>query len=862
MAQHAHSRQNPITVLLPQRSFRCLYPPSVRSAAAPGQGRMRNGVRCPCAFRHVRRFNGLRMHRPDARYSRKTRGRARLSTMILTLPSPHSVSPRPTSDPSSIRSALLAVLLIAAASSDVAAQSATVPPRLDAAVADSFARAARARALPVARAQRITTPPTIDGRLDEAMWQSGTPLTDFVQRELNEGVPASERTEVRLATDGMYLYIGARMFDREPRLIVPGEKIRDVQLANSDHIAFVFDTYLDHQNGFVFATTPAGIEYDGQVIREGEGGGASVAGQNRMQAGGMGGFNVNWDGSWNVASHIDSLGWTAELRIPYSTLRYQSGSEEQTWGLNVSRVIRRKNEELFWSFIPRQFNLYRLSLAGTLTNLTVPTRRIQTITPYLLTASQRTWTNAASKTTMPTEVGGEIKYGVTPALTLDLTYNTDFAQVEVDDQRVNLTRFPIFFPEKRPFFLENAGVFSAGTPQAVDLFFTRRIGIADNGTPQPILGGGRVSGRVGQTTIGLLQMVTDAPDATTDGQSFTVARAIREVSSRSRLGIMAVQRQSTADGADHNRTFAIDGRVGLGQRWTSDLWAARTATPGRTGDANAYSARLAYQTNVWNHSVRAAQVGEDFNPEVGFLSRPAGYRAYDVSAMRLVRKPEWAWFRQWNPHVNYRGVFGARDDFYQTGYFHIDLTEIELANSTRFGPEYNISREGLQQPFTIAPGVVLPPGAYSWGTLGFDYTTDPSENLWATGRFDVGQFWTGRRSGGSGTVTLRRGATFSGSLTADYNDVRLPQGDFIRSLQAVRLNYFITPRIFVQTLTQFNNQQRIWSANVRFGWLNTAGTGLFVVLNDGREATSFFEWVRPQQRSVFMKFTKQFGTGN
>jgi hypothetical protein len=751
--------------------------------------------------------------------------------------------------------------LFTAGAAPLAAQDNNATPRrLDAAVADSFARAARARPRPVAKAQLVTTAPTIDGRLDEEMWRTGTPLTDFVQRELNEGVPASERTEVRLATDGVYLYIGARMFDREPHLIVPGEKIRDAQLSNSDYISFIFDTYHDRQNGFVFATTPSGIEYDGQVIREGEGGGANVSGQNRMQAGALGGFNVNWDASWTVATRMDAEGWTAEFRIPYSTLRYKSGSDEQTWGLNISRSIRRKNEELFWSFIPRQFNLYRLSMAGQLAGLTVPTRRIQTVTPYVLSAAQRTWPNQQVTTRYPTEIGGEIKYGVTPAMTLDLTYNTDFAQVEVDDQRVNLTRFPVFFPEKRPFFLENAGTFSAGTPQAVDMFFSRRIGIGSNGEAQPILGGGRLSGRVGGTTVGLLQMVTEETDSTSAGQSFTVARAVRELSARSRIGAMAVQRMSTQDGADVNRTFAIDSRLGLGQQWTSDLWIARTTTPGRDGDANSYSARIAYQTNVWNHNARIAQVGEDFNPEVGFMSRPAGYRSYDVSFMRLVRVPQWSWFKQWNPHISGRRFEGLADGFYQTGYMHIDMTEIEMANGTKFGPEYNLSHEGLQQPFTIAPGVVIPAGSYSWGTLGFDYTTDPSEVVSATGRFDVGDFWTGRRSGGSGTITVRKGATFSGSFTADYNDVRLPQGNFISSLQAVRLNYFFTPRVFVQTLTQYNNQADIFSANVRFGWLNTAGTGLFIVVNDGREANSFLDWQRPQQRSMFVKFTRQFGT--
>ena len=757
--------------------------------------------------------------------------------------------------------AALAALAALTATSNLHAQSTgNAPVRIDAAAADSFARAARERPMPVARAQRVDVAPTIDGKLDEDVWKTGAPITDFVQRELNEGVPASERTEVRMATDGEYLYIGARMFDRDPRSIVSGEKIRDVTLNNSDNISFIFDTYHDRQNGFVFATTPAGVEYDGQVIREGEGGGSATAGQNRALAGALGGFNVNWDASWIVATTLDSLGWTAEFRIPYSTLRYLSGSGEQTWGLNVSRSIRRKNEEVYWSFIPRQFNLYRLSMAGELAGLTVPTRRIRTITPYVLSAAQRSYPNQIAATKYPTEFGGDIKYGVTPSMTLDLTYNTDFAQVEVDDQRVNLTRFPIFFPEKRPFFLENAGTFSAGTPQAVDLFFTRRIGIANNGEPQPILGGGRLSGRVGGATVGLLQMFTEGSDSLNAGQSYSVARAIRELSARSRIGAMVVQRLSTRDASDVNRTYGIDGRIGLGQAWTSDLWAARTSTPGFTGDENAFSGRLAYQTRDWNNNARYVQVGEDFNPEVGFVSRPAGYRGYDMSVMRIVREQKWPWFKQWNPHVSARGFYGLNDGFYQSGYFHIDVTEIELASSTRFGPEYNISHEGLQRPFTIAPGVVIPAGSYDWGTFGFDYTTDASRNLSATGRFDVGDFYNGRRSGGSGTITVRRGTAISGSLTADYNDVSLPQGHFISSLQAVRLNYFFTPRVFLQTLTQYNNQADIFSANLRFGWLNTAGTGLFIVLNDGREANGFFDWARPQQRSMFVKYTRQFGT--
>src|SRR6185369_15074932 len=234
----------------------------------------------------------------------------------------------------------------------------------------------------------IPRPPLIDGRLDDDAWRTAPLYDGFVQRELREGQPVSERTEVRIVTDGEALYVGAWLFDRDPGAIVPGEKIRDVSLDNSDYFAIILDTFFDRQNGFVFATTPAGVEYDGQVVKEGEGGGISVSGQTRQQSGSMGGFNLNWDGSWTVRTSSDSAGWYAEFRIPFSTLRYGAGAT-QSWGLNLSRGIRRKGEDAYWSFIPRQFNLYRLSRAGTLSGLKLPTQRLATITPYVLGGSHR-----------------------------------------------------------------------------------------------------------------------------------------------------------------------------------------------------------------------------------------------------------------------------------------------------------------------------------------------------------------------------------------------------------------------------------------------------------------------------------------
>ncbi|MEO8449401.1 MAG: DUF5916 domain-containing protein [Gemmatimonadota bacterium] len=707
---------------------------------------------------------------------------------------------------------------------------------------------------PTVAGTKITMAPVIDGKLDEAVWSQAKPLTGFIQREPHTGDAISERTEVRFLTDGDALYIGAWLYDRDATAIVPGEKTRDADLANSDYFAIILDTYLDRQNGFVFATTPSGVEYDGQVVKEGEGGGVQGS-QTRAQAGALGGFNLNWDGTWRVATSIDSLGWYAEFRIPFSTLRY-GGAKVQSWGLNAARSIRRRNEEAFWAPIPSQYNLYRLSQAGTLEGLEVPTRRTATLTPYVLGSIKRDFV-LGHGVEYPREVGADAKIGVSPSLTLDLTYNTDFAQVEVDEVRTNLTRFPLFFPEKRPFFLENAGVFSAGTPQAVDLFFTRRIGIDTLGQPVPILGGGRLTGRVAGASVGLLEIVTDR----SGGQrptSYSVGRVSKELKGRSRFGAIVVQRIATDDGADHNRTYGVDGRVGFGDDWTLDWWGAKTETPRLTGDDLGYSVRLAQSNRTWNSSARVVSVGRDFNPEVGFLNRFGGYRFYEGQVVRYIRDPSKKWLRYYLPHLTYRGYFDPRGT-YSSAFYHID-PEMEFTNGGRFGPELNIYHERLTQPFVIAKGDTLPVGSYNYVQMGLDLATNPSAPLSLVVRGDYGPFYNGSLFGTTLTMTARKGASVTTSLVVDYQDVHLKQGDFTRVLLGWRLGYFFTPRIFVQSLTQYSNQARTWSANVRFGWLNTAGTGLYVVLNGGQEAEGVFRWIRPQTRSFVVKYTRQFGS--
>jgi len=715
----------------------------------------------------------------------------------------------------------------------------------------------------VASAALATGAIEIDGVLDDEAWAAAAPLADFTQRLPSEGAPASERTEVRVLYDDGSLYIGAWLFDENPGGIVAGENRRDVELEDADAFVLLFDTYLDRQNGFVFATTPAGIEYDGQVTREGQGGGGAPG---RQQQGSGGGFNKNWDGAWRVATSRDDSGWYAEFEIPFSTLRYAGGGQ-QTWGLNMARQIRRRNEEAFWAPIPRQFDLYRVSMAGRLTIQEAPSSLPLAVTPFVLGVGRRDYLNEADAEG-DAEIGADAKIGLAPSVTLDLTWNTDFAQVEVDDEQINLTRFALFFPEKRPFFLENAGTFSVGTPQEVELFFSRSIGIEGN-RQVPILGGGRLTGRIAGFTVGLLDIQTErlglpAEDADSTlsvapANNFSVVRVLRELPNRSRVGFAVVNRLNTDDTDDYNSTLAVDGRLGIGQSLQFDGYAARTITPGLEGGEHAFGVEADLTRPLWETSVAFREVGEGFNPEAGFLPRQ-GYRFGTARVLRRLRFPEISWFREARPHISYQ-QYRFLDGFIESGWLHMD-SHFEFSNGAFFQlPAVNHIREGLKEPFEISPGVIIPPGTYQGWEWGFAYNTNESARLSIDGRIDIGAFYTGHRKGTQSSLNARLGNSFVASLRMSYYDVDLPEGDFESAVLGLRAAYSFTPRIYLQSLLQYNNQTRNFSSNIRFGWLGTAGTGLFIVYNDIEHYGSMSRTGLPRgphERALIVKFTRQF----
>lgn len=722
-------------------------------------------------------------------------------------------------------------------------------------------------------ASRVASPPVLDGLLDDAAWATAQTIENFVQREPNEGEPVSERTEVKLLYDDEALYVGAWMYDADAASIVLGETRRDAPLRQTDAFVVVLDTYQDGQNAFVFGTTPAGIEYDGQVTNEGQsGGGGGGPGMRRQQTGSGGGFNVNWDGSWEVVTSRNQGGWYAEFRIPFSTLRYGQGGEQE-WGLNFGRTIRRRNEEAVWAPIPRQFNLYRVSLAGTLGGFEAPQKRVFTVSPYGLMGADKDYTATTPEADAHFQVGGDAKIGLTQSLTLDLTVNTDFAQAEVDDQQINLTRFPLFFPEKRGFFLENAGTFSVGSGQSADLFFSRKIGLAQ-GKVVPIKAGARMTGKVGDVQVGFLNIQAgELNEVGSDGKStlvapstnFGVTRVFRELGNRTRFGGILVSKFNTADTGDYNLTYGMDGRLGVGEALTFDGWFSATETPGSgglTGGEYAFSGSASHQTRDWQNAISYREVGDSFNPEVGFLPRKA-YRFISVRLLRHIRFPEISWFRELRPHISWREHWDL-NGFSETRQVHID-NHFEFSNGAFFQlPGLNITGEGLQQPFEIRKGIVIPAGSYNNIDFQFRFNTDLSAPLSIQGTADAGGFYSGDRIGTSTTLNYRFQDRFVASTRVSYYDVRLPEGDFKTSLIAVKGSYSFTPRIFVAALLQYNEQTENFGTNVRLGWLDTAGTGLNVVLNDTEhfgslDRTGFA--AGPQVRQLIIKYTKMFDLG-
>ena len=700
---------------------------------------------------------------------------------------------------------------------------------------------------PFTQANPLQKEPVIDGEvLNDPVWLAVKPFGNLRQLQPKSGSPASEKTDIRIGYTANTLYVSVVCYDANPKGLVISDARRDAPLDNTDAFLFVLDTYHDSQNGFVFGTNSAGVEYDAQVDNEGQGNFAN----SRQQGGVVGGYNLNWDASWTVKSTIGDFGWSAEFAIPLRTLRFATG-KDVVWGVNFQRNIRKTNEIAYWAPLPIQFDLKRLSLAGDLRGLNLQSPGNLKVIPYVLGQISRDYTVKPLKTITKPEIGGDIKYSLTPSITLDLTYNTDFAQVEVDEQQVNLDRFNLFFPEKRPFFLENAGLFSVGSAGEVDLFFSRRIGIGDGGNLVPIIGGARLSGKAKNTNLGILSMFTDeVKGSKIQKNNFTVARVNQQFGARSSLGGLVVNRKGMGDVADdRNNTLAMDGKLGIGKKAQLSGFIAKTSTPGIEKGDHAFRFQSQYEWNGWNLNAAYTEVGEGFNPEVGFLQRE-GFRKPEVLVLKSIRMNNKFGLLEVRPHTSWRGYWDFKGQLV-TSFWHVD-NHWEFTSGTEVHTGINFTSEGVYKPFEISKGVTVPIGMYNHKEAQLVFFTNQSKPIYISTRHVLGGFFGGKRYNNTVTVGVRFGDKFNSEFILNRNDVNLPYGDFKTNIVRSRLSYSFTPRLFVQSLVQYNSVADVWSANFRFGWLQQANTGLFLVLN----ATTLKS--EPNNRSFIVKYSRMF----
>ena len=697
---------------------------------------------------------------------------------------------------------------------------------------------------PTLGAVRVDQPPKLDGELDDEVWQRATPIDEFTQQEPNEGQPATDRTEVRVIYTRSALFIGVRAYANEP--VVATEMRRDAdRLFDEDNFQVVLDTFHDSRNGYMFLTTPLGAKLEQQIFDEGEGGGRGTTAN----------VNRNWDGVWESAAHILPDGWSAEIAIPVNTVRFVPGQD--TWGVNFMRHLRRKNELVYWSPIPKAYSLTRVSLAGSLTGLEGLNLGMDLkLKPFVVTGVHNQQLSRASRSTKALkDVGLDARYGVTSGLNLDVTLNTDFAQVEVDEQQVNLTRFGLFFPEKRDFFLENSNLFTMGTGSAftttavqTDLFFSRRIGLSDTGLPIPIIGGARLAGKAGANNIAMLDIQTDSA-FDKPGDNFFVGRYSRDILSRSRVGALFINKDSTAGSDHYNRTMGVDANLAISRNLQVNSFLAKTQTPGLEGKDMAFYGRVAYRDPNWNLYLNYLDVQDHFNAEAGFVQR-RGVRTTKAHFSRTPR-PKRGRIKLMEPM--YVITYTTDQTNRLVGRMHHFMVGTTLRDDSFINIVFQKDLDVLDAPFQIRPGVRIPIGAYQMNEWMLTYNTSPGKRLYSRMSFAPNEFYGGTRRNFTWAAGVRASSRLSGEVQYNRNDVKMPWGNFLVNLTSMRVDYTFSPRMTIRSLTQYNSATHEVSNNIRYNFIHRPGSDLYVVYNELRQTGLATDVFAPKDRQLVLK---------
>ena len=665
--------------------------------------------------------------------------------------------------------------------------------------------------------RRASLPPVADGVLDEPVWRDAAMFDSFTQQEPTDGAPATERTEVRILYDAEHVYIGVRAFDSNPDGVIATEMRRDSpQLLEEDNFQIILDTFRDSRSGYMFVTNPLGAKLEQQVFEEGGG---------NLRGGSASNINRDWNGVWDAAARRTTEGWDAEIVIPMVTVRSPE-VDVQTWGVNFMRNIRRKNEQVYWAPVPKPYGLTRVSEAGTLTGMSGVTRGLDLrLKPFLIAGGRRDRLDRSISSSALRDVGLDVKYGLTSNLTLDVTVNTDFAQAEVDEQQINLTRFPLFFSEKRDFFLENSGQFTIGNQdnqRIADLFFSRRIGLSETGQPVPILGGARMTGKVGDHNLAVMQLQTgDAYGR--PGENFIVTRYSADVGQRSRIGGLVVNKEAIGD-ARFNRTFAADTMIQPTRSFSVHSFIARTATPGVTDHQQAFHTRAEFQNSRWNTYGEFSDIDDNFNAEVGFVPR----RGIKMTRVHLERNPRpGGLIRVMAPMLQVQYITDQQNRLVTRRIHHMVGTHFQ--NGAYLNVVLNRWLDVLDQPFAIQRGVTIPAGVYRFYDWNFTFDSNPSRRLYERVRYSPQTFYEGTRHEVDAAVGWRATSQASAELGWLRNDVSLPWGAFVVNLGVLRVDYTLSPRMTIRSLSQYNSSTRQFSTSIRYNFVYRPGSDLYLV---------------------------------
>ena len=683
----------------------------------------------------------------------------------------------------------------------------------------------------VVAAVRVTESITLDGRLDEPAWKLAIPATDFMQYQPFHGQPSGERSEVRFIYDDDNLYIGFICFDSQADKMVVNDVKEDFNFNGTDGIGVLIDSLHDRRSGFLFGTNPAGAKRDSQVTNDNQ-------------------FGDDWDSVWDVKVSRNDEGWIAEYMIPFKTLRF-SDSPSQEWGLNMNRRILRLNEESMWSPYPIRFRMSRISTGGTLKGIENIRQGLNLRIKPFVTAEFTQTARRSTQWSGDYDGGVDLKYSITPSLTFDGTYRTDFAQVEVDQQQVNLTRFNLFFPEKRDFFLENAGTFAFGAGgNAGNLvpFFSRRIGLSADGTPIPIIGGARASGQLNRYDIGVLTMKTERQGAT-PSSNYAVGRIKRNLMTSSWVGALITSRNSTTRG-DHNRVYGADARFQL-DKLDFDAYILKSDTPGRGGKNQAKRFVTAWRDDEVTASAGYNSVEANFNPELGFVRRGnmteySGSFAYNP----LLRSNATIRNLRFDAGVNY--VAGASSGEIETRTQSAG-TGILFQNSGSIGFEVEETFDRLKRSERIL-GINIPAGDYSYRSYSASATSDQRRRIGGNGNVTWGEFWNGTRKSFGGGLTVRPNYRLNIAMNYSHNRVALGSGRATTDLLGTRLVYGFSPRAFFNAFVQYNAANNRLSSNIRFNWLHHPLSDLYFVYNDTRDTHNG----TLVERAFIIKFTNLF----